>query len=175
MTTLRCTCDLCFARAGRYVEAVHARIAISIDGMSGVLDLCESHYDQLLRPVHDALADREQDDSTLRGKRSGPFLCQVDGCKAAPLKHTGTFWQHLRGVHQMTMDEFREKWGDPVPLSKEELANLVVEAGCEVEGCGQVYSTALGNRFPHQALISHMWGRHGIRVGDRAAPNGNAR
>jgi hypothetical protein len=64
----------------------------------------------------------------------------------------------------MTLDEYQERYGELVPLTAEEKAQLVVEVRCEVDGCDQVYSTALGNRYPQSALTSHMWGRHGIKL-----------
>lgn len=168
MATLTCTCDLCFTRRARYVQADHQGVRLKVDGTTGVLDLCEEHYEQLLTPVLEAIADRKADDEVThrqRHRRYGPIKCEVPGCDAAPLKHTGTFWQHLRGVHDMTMEEYREAHGDPEPTPVEELPD--VEARCKVKGCGKVYSTALGHRWPRNALISHLRGRHGLQADGR--------
>lgn len=99
--------------------------------------------------------------------RMGPFKCQVPGCTSAPLRHGSTFWQHLRGIHQLTMGEYREKYGDPEPLTEEEMAAIVVEAHCPVDGCDKMYSTELGNRWPNGAMTSHLRGRHGLKPDGR--------
>lgn len=158
----------------RHEDAQHRNVSISINGARPLsLDLCERHHRELIRPVLEALAAHGVDetqpmprrrDSNRHRRRSGPFKCLVPGCNATPLKHTGTLWQHLRGVHEITLDEYREQYGDPVPLSADEQAELVVEARCPVDGCSTVYSTELGNRWPQQALVSHLWGHHGIKL-----------
>lgn len=165
-TRTRAWCDVCLAQ-GEKVEAQHVRLPVSINrSRSQVVELCDEHYELLLQPLLQVLMKPEAPTSRTRGRRydrrTGPFLCQVRDCGAI-LKHTGTLWQHLQGRHELTIAEYREKYGDPVPLTPEEVAGTVVEAKCRVKGCGQVYSTELGHRFPQSALASHMWGRHGIK------------
>ena len=160
---------------------MHEGVTVKISGRRGArtLDLCERHYRELLQFVaygRELRADRprtgprkqprdlQDDPHRNRHREAGPFRCLVDGCRSAPLKHSGTLWQHVRGMHDMTLSEYKKLYGDPVPLTPEELAALVVEVRCEVDGCDQVYSTALGHRFPQSALVSHMWGRHGVKL-----------
>jgi hypothetical protein len=161
MTTLTCTCDLCFVRTGRYIEATHRRVRIRINEERGVLDLCESHHEQLLLPVLEAIADRQEDDASLpdRNRRYGPIQCKVPGCGAV-LKHTGTLWQHLQLKHKTVIAQYRAEYGDPVPMTAEEVAAAVVEASCKV--CGKTYSTERGHRFPQSALVPHLRARHAL-------------
>ena len=174
--TIRSWCDLC-AGVGERCEATHVDVPITIaNARPATLDLCELHYKELLLPVLDALAEYGADPPSTRpqpsafrprnrnpGRAAGPFKCLVEGCIATPLKHRGTLWQHLRGVHETTLDAYEEKYGELVPLTREEQAEVVIEVSCEVAGCNQAYSTALGNRWPQQAMISHMWGHHSIK------------
>lgn len=169
---VRVWCDVCRG-SGQRTAATHKGVAVTVGTAPlRLLDLCERHRVELLQPVVSALAKygtlpegqprpRRRRDSN-KG-RTGPFLCKVAGCKAAPLKHTGTLWQHLRGVHGMGVNVYRQQYGDPVPLTPEEQASLVVEVPCPVTGCGTVYSTALGHRYPQGALASHLRGHHGLK------------
>lgn len=176
---LQAWCDVCRDRDGQKVPATHEGVTVRVTGQRAArtLDLCQRHLQELLqftaagrviradRPRTGPRKPRDHQDSHRnRHREAGPFRCLVDGCQSAPLKHRGTLWQHLRGQHMMTMDQYKKLYGDPVPLTPEELAELVVEARCEVDGCDQVYSTALGHRFPQSALVSHMWGRHGVKL-----------
>lgn len=161
----RVLCDVCLGSGGRE-EAVHHWP----EGAPVVLDLCDRHYKEYVEPVVDLLgrygwspAEEPPPPKKRRNYRSGPFLCKVEGCLAAPLKHSGTMWQHLVKKHGINMHTYRDLYGDPVPLTPEEQASLVIEARCPVEGCSAAYSTELGNRFPEQALMSHMWGHHAIK------------
>jgi hypothetical protein len=169
-------CDVCRDRDGRQESAQHEGVIVRISGQRAdrTLDLCDRHYQELLQFFAHGRVFRADRPRTARqprrgrdrnpGRQVGPFRCLVDGCVASPLKHRGTLWQHLRAQHGMTLDEYQERYGELVPLTAEEKAQLVVEVRCEVDGCDQVYSTALGNRYPQSALTSHMWGRHGIKL-----------
>jgi hypothetical protein len=155
-------CDLC-ART-----ATHVEVAIKIGAhRRRVLDLCPMHYDELIAPVLGALERHGYDPSRptkpktrqSHHRQQGPYLCKA-GCVAAPLKNSTTLAQHLIRLHQLTMAEYVEKYGELVALTTDELAELVVEVRCP-EGCGQIYSTERGNRYPQIAMVSHMWGHHG--------------
>lgn len=173
---VRTWCDACLEE-GAQEPAVHRGIKVSLDGAPPLLlDLCQRHHVELVRPLLVALERYGVDpdgtpepsgrrDSNRARRRSGPFKCQVPGCTASPLKHTGSLWQHLKGLHGLTMAEYRETYGEPVPMTEEELAELVVEVSCDL--CGQTYSTAKGHRFPRQALVSHMWGHHAVKYQGR--------
>lgn len=161
-------CDLCLEE-GRKEPAEYRKFPITLGhGPPLGIDLCELHHKQLLQPVLEVLA-RHGIDLTARPKErqrgwrrnTGPYKCHA-GCDAAPLKNATTFEVHLRKLHGMTLDDYVSRYGDLVPLTAEEQAELVVEVECEVEGCGTAYSTARGNRWPQQAMISHMRGRHGL-------------
>ncbi len=167
VSELRTVCDLCRE------PAAHAQVPVSVGlkkhrEASGTLDLCARCHKELLQPVVDALNahGRRRAPSRYRQRgwkrTSGPYLCQA-GCNAAPLKTGTTLEQHLLRVHDgLTLEEYTERHGELVPLTEEELAELVVEVPCP-QGCGQVYSTALGHRWPQSAMIHHMWGHHGIK------------
>lgn len=166
MSTIDRPCDLCFVRGGIYTESDHVDIAIRINGERGKLDLCDPHYEQLILPVLEAVADRKDDDLDVRRKTArkiGPFRCQILGCPTPVLKHKDSFWQHLRKVHGTTLDVYREEYGEPEPLTPEEAAQVVVEQTCPAPDCGKVYSTEKGNRWPLGALNSHLRGRHGLK------------
>lgn len=94
--------------------------------------------------------------------RPGPYRCLVDGCQGTPLKHRSTLWQHLTLVHSMSMEDYIEQYGQPVPMTPEEVAALVIEIRCDL--CPKVYSTQLGHRWPRSAWIAHMWATHGVKV-----------
>jgi hypothetical protein len=134
------------------------------------LDLCEVHFKELLQPVLDVLADHGSEVDTGEKtptyrqnwkRKTGPVLCQA-GCTSAPHKSVATLEVHVRRLHDLSWEEYVDRYGPPVPLTDSELGHLVVEVRCP-EGCGQVYSTALGHRFPQQAMVSHMRGHHGLR------------
>lgn len=159
-TIVHYLCDICLAR-GEEVGAPYMKVKVRLNGSpERVLDLCAQDYQVLAQaPTPETLEPKKR---RRVDRRTGPFQCQVRGCGAV-LKHTGTMWQHVKGKHDLTLAEYREKYGDPVALTPEELAEAVVEAKCKVKGCGQVYSTELGHRYPQSALVSHMWGRHAIK------------
>lgn len=167
MRELRTVCDLCRE------PAVHLQVPVAIGlkkrrEVKGRLDLCARCYKELLQPVIDVLKQHGQQKPPARPQRGrkrqlGPYLCRA-GCASAPLKSQTTLTQHLLNIHDgMTMEEYVEQHGEPVPLTPEEVAELVVEARCPEQGCDTVYSTARGHRWPQAALISHMWGHHGIK------------
>jgi hypothetical protein len=171
-TVVRHWCDLCLAD-GRNVEAVHRQVPVSVADDVGALDLCVEHR-AMIEAVRRALTARAKPtrqppkgrDTNRHRRGVGPYRCLVPDCLSTPLKHRGTLWQHVRGVHEITLDEYVERYGEPTPLTPEELAALVVEAHCPVEGCDTVYSTADGYRWPQMALVSHTWGHHGIKLRD---------
>lgn len=162
---MRVRCDLCSR------SATHVDVSIGIGlRRRRSLDLCDADYERLIRPVVDALEQHGYDPSRptkpktrqQRHRAIGPYLCKA-GCIAGPLKNRTTLQQHLIGLHDgMTLAEYVEQYGELVPLTTEELADLDVEVSCP-EGCGQVYSTARGNRYPQIAMQSHMWGHHGVK------------
>lgn len=173
---VRVWCDLCLAQGWEPGYATHIGLAVSIGGVPArELDLCQRHHAELVRPLlrvldrHGHDPERPAVTRTGRPRRDkhradGPYRCQVAGCLAAPLKHRDTFWQHLKGLHGMTLDEYVELHGELVPMTDAELAELVVEAVCPL--CGRSYSTERGNRWPRQALASHTWGHHAVKLGD---------
>lgn len=166
LSTIHRPCDVCFIRGGRYVESVHVDVKVKINQERGRLDLCQPHYEQLLMPVIEALRDRKEDDLNTHRNHSrkiGPFRCQIPDCPTPMLKHANSFEQHVQRVHQITLREYLDAHGELVPLTPEQVAQIVVEVRCEVPGCGQVYSTELGNRWPLGALNSHLRGRHGLK------------
>lgn len=164
-------CDMCLD-VDKRVPATFHHVKVQISSPNrpwrmkapGDLDLCNMHYTTVIVPLAEALDYAHDRGQRLRGRdrnpgrNIGPFQCQVPGCLAAPLKHRGTLWQHLRKIHEITLDEYLERYGELVPLTQEQLDALVVEARCEE--CGKTYSTATGTRWPRQALVSHMRGRH---------------
>ncbi len=96
-------------------------------------------------------------------KRPGPFKCQVDGCLSTPLRHRASLWTHVKLMHGLRMAEYVEAHGEPAPLTTEEVeAASQVEIHCEITGCDQVYSTALGHRWPQSAYITHLRSTHGL-------------
>lgn len=170
MSTIHRPCDLCFMRGGLYTESTRVDVTVKINRKFGRLDLCEPHYDQLLLPVLEAMADRMEDNINLNRthrRKIGPILCPIPGCPGPVLKHVDSFKVHVghekKGVHGMPWDEYLATYGEPRAATPEELAQVSVEVRCKVPGCGKVYSTEKGNRKPHQALISHLRGRHALR------------
>lgn len=162
---IRVRCDLCSRTATR------TDVRVGIGGFGGnvkpgTFDLCEEHFQHYVQPALDLLAARKFRGRRQRdrnpGRKVGPFLC-LAGCFAAPLKHRSTLTVHLRRVHGMELDEYIERYGELKPLTPGELVALDVEVKCEQPGCGQAYSLSRGNRYPQQAMISHMWGHHGIK------------
>lgn len=161
---IRTRCDLCTATATR----VGIRVAVGrVRGRT--LDLCEVHFTNLLQPVLDALEKHGTEVKTgekvpthrQSWKRvTGPVQCRA-GCMSAPHKTVATLENHLRRLHGLTLDEYTERFGSDA-LSPIDLEEVVTEVHCP-EGCGKVYSTALGNRYPQQAMVSHMRGHHGLR------------
>lgn len=160
----RLRCDVCSD------QATHEKVTITIGGAvrGRTLDLCDRDYRELIQPLLNALASvRPYSSSGNRsrqwaGRSIGPFLCRA-GCVSGLLKNLTTLDAHLKGIHGMTRAEYIELYGEPVPLTPEEQEALVVEVACQVKGCGKIYSTALGHRWPQQALRGHMWGVHAIR------------
>lgn len=162
-------CDLC--PRDHPVRAEHVNLPIAV-GPTGplTLDLCELHYKELLQPVLDALLNHgEKPVPRVLGKRTrigqkrlyGPYRC-LAGCTSAPLKNYITLTSHLRLIHDgMTLDEYVAKYGELVPLEPEDMEP--VEVRCEIQDCDQAYSTATGTRWPQQAMVSHMRGRHGLK------------
>jgi hypothetical protein len=157
-------------RGGIYTESQYVDVPIKISKESGKLDLCDPHYDQLLVPVLEAVADRKEDNLNIHRthrRKDGPFLCPIPGCPNPVLKHIDSFKVHVsgetKGVHQMPWDEYLATYGEPRPATREELAQVSVEITCPIDGCGKVYSTENGNRWPLGALNSHLRGRHGLK------------
>ena len=158
--TVLLRCDLCGE------EAEHEQVEIRVGKTSGTLDLCERHYQACARPLADAVASLKswKRDRHRQGwkRRPGPFRCVIPGCPGSVLKNAATLEQHLLRLHDMTLAAYAEAYG-LTPLTPEEAEAVVVEVRCEVNGCEQVYSTAQGFRWPHQAMRAHMWGHHGIK------------
>lgn len=157
---LKASCDLCGRGAGH--EGVRIEIGHRVPR---TMDLCDRHYREIIQPVLDAMihgvAKKPRKERQRGTKRTvGPYQCKL--CVAAPLKNATTLEVHLRRLHDVaSLEEYVERFGQLVPLTPEEAAEPV-DVECEIEGCGQVYSTALGNRWPQMAMVSHMRGRHGI-------------
>lgn len=164
---VRSRCDLCTNGATRTDVLVRIYRA-----KPKTLDLCEFHFAQLVEPLLKVVKKYGVDAKTYEatpnhrqnGKRKiGPLLCKA-GCVAAPLKHAGTLEIHLRKLHDgMTLEEYVERFGELQPLTPEQLAELDVEIVCDQTGCNKRYSLSRGNRYPQQAMVSHMWGHHGIK------------
>lgn len=162
---VRHRCDACGALA------IHVEVPVRAGAArQATLDLCDECYATLIQPLLDTLAKARpyatatpaRPSRQWAGRTVGPFRCAL--CEVPPLKNLSTFSTHIKSLHGMSRLEYTVKYGDPVPLTAEEVAELeAVEYTCEVPGCGKTYSTALGNRWPHQALRSHMWGVHAIR------------
>lgn len=170
-------CDLHLKEAG--VRVPGRLFTITVNGSTWDVDLCQTCEKMRLAPLVEfastwgevptrRLPVGERTWRPKPGRRRGPFRC-LAGCAATPLKNSDTLRQHLALVHDgLTLDEYVDRYGELVPLTPEEQAE-VIEVRCEVEGCDRVYSTALGNRWPQQAMVSHLWGTHGIKwkpVGD---------
>jgi hypothetical protein len=155
-------CDLC-RDLDRNVPATPAAVSLGDDVVLD-LDLCEKHRRSVRAAVRKAVSSKRRHKKAPRGRRTGPFRCLVPGCQAAPLQHRSSFWQHLQINHDLTMDEYVAQHGEPIPLTAAEAAALVVEVRCDVDGCDQAYSTATGTRWPRQALVSHLRGRHGLKL-----------
>lgn len=157
-------CDLCPN------VATHHKVPVAVGDATRrqTLDLCEVDYKRLIQPLLDALASARPYPVTpttsrqWKGRALGPYYCKA-GCASTPLKNLATFTRHLQVVHDMTRAEYIRRHGELVPMTLEELESIIVEVACEVKGCSKVYSTALGNRWPQQAMRAHMWGRHGIK------------
>lgn len=134
------------------------------------VDLCQDDYDRLIQPILDLLASARPYPKGMsrhrqwKGRDVGPFLCLE--CNNPPLKHAGTLTAHVQQQHAMTRAEYIKKHGPLVPLTPEEVAELVVEVTCGIGGCEQLYSTELGNRWPHQAMRAHQIARHGTLLHD---------
>lgn len=160
-------CDFCSALTAH-------RVPVSIDRAAvRTLDLCQLHYDRLLRPVVDAVtqygaipekvAKGEVVNTNSRPywlRKLGPFKCRWPGCVAPVLKNGEILERHLRNLHQSTFMEYAKVYGSDVATPEELAEPVTIE--CPVEGCDQVYSTQFGNRWPHHAMTSHMRGRHGL-------------
>lgn len=155
-------CDQC-RKVRRQVPG--RTVEVSIGGVVvGELDLCDKHVASVTLAIKRALPRRPPRRRDKRDKK-GPFLCQVTGCKnAVPLKHEKSLWQHLRLFHELTLAEYREQYGELTPMTAEELAAAVLEVRCDEAGCDQAYSTATGTRWPRAALVSHLRGRHGLKL-----------
>lgn len=161
-------CDLC--PLDRPTPAEHVNLPITI-GATGplTLDLCELHYKELLQPALDALlahgekpVERPLNHRSRVGQKRqlGPYRC-LAGCTSAPLKNYITLTTHLHKIHDLTLPEYIAEHGELVPLEPHEMEP--VEVRCELQGCDQTYSTATGTRWPQQAMVSHMRGRHGLK------------
>lgn len=155
-------CDICHEQYQLQIPAMAAPVSIG-DTLLRDLDLCAKHREQVARAVRKVLPKKYARKRDV-AERPGPFRCQVEGCSAHPLRHRRTLWQHVKLFHQMTMAEYREEYGDLVPMTRQEVAELSVVARCDEDECEQEYSTATGTRWPRQALVSHMRGRHGLKL-----------
>lgn len=130
-------------------------------------------------PAMPTAAKRPKGEAHLRG----PFKCEVEGCTARPLISSGSFSSHVRKQHGISgVKEYRRIYGELKRVGTEEEAETTPEpdlfegddadestgpiggseAVCEVPGCGKVYSHALGNNRPAQALGVHLARAHGI-------------
>jgi hypothetical protein len=165
-------CDPCLAQGtSRAATRVGVRVQVG-DTKPLLLDLCSGHYRRIVEPMVNALAIygypedkpavRQRDHRTDR--TTGPFLCQVKDCNWGPLKHYATLWQHIRGVHGMTIGEYREQYGDPTPMTAEEVATFSLTVECELDDCDETWSTSKGHRWPRRAMEQHMWGVHGVKA-----------
>lgn len=156
-------CDVCRVK-GAKIPGAPANVAIG-DLVLLEVDLCEKHQRALARAVRKVLPklrDRRGRDRHRNDRSQGPFRCQVRGCDVHPLKHRSSFTQHLRIYHELTLAQYVMEYGELVPMTTEEQRTLVVTASCDE--CDQEYSTATGTRWPHQALVSHMRGRHALKL-----------
>lgn len=150
--------------------------------------LCERHRKEIYEPLHElmaafgAVSGADVPRSSARSRpesrrQTPPVMCGIPGCDAGYLKNMGSFGSHVRQLHGMTVTEYREKYGEPIqvggagPSSASSDPELPIdeepgpigdsEATCEE--CGKVYSHALGNNRPTQALGVHLARVHGIR------------
>jgi len=162
-------CDPC-QHLDEQTMADHPGVTVRIgNGETRSIDLCTAHHLELIAPIEHALKvhgrvgeepPAKRAPSRLSWKRTfGPLLCKA-GCNAAPLKTAFTLEQHLRRLHDMTLEEYVAQYGELVELTADEQESLVVEVRCDHEDCDQLYSTALGNRYPQQAMVAHMRGHH---------------
>ena len=127
--------------------------------------MCDRHYNELVFPLAAALDRHGLESETMELPQclsAGPLhpgTWHWNGPRGCRLRTrlAGTLWQHLRGMHNLTMDEYCEKYGRPQPLTQD----VVVEVACEL--CGKEYSSR-HHRWPRGALVSHMRGRHAMKL-----------
>lgn len=175
-------CDLCLGEE-HHQEADHTtHVALTAPGRvikPLSLDLCELHHKQLLGPVQDALDEYGAPvDGTpkTRTPNTASLLvvgnCRVPGCSSnggRGFKSHASFSAHVRQMHGMTIGAYRDQYGqeptnpDAAPGDEETLQfNVGEEFKCP--DCDAVYSTALGNNRPAQALGLHRSKRHGYKA-----------
>lgn len=115
-------CDLCLSK-GQEVIADHVATAVVIGkAKERLIDLCDADYKLLVTPLVDALAEHGYNDTPPKPKRDeGPFTCLVSECEAAAKgrvwKNRRSFNGHVLEVHGIGMDDYREKYGNPVPVA----------------------------------------------------------
>lgn len=117
------TCDPC-AADGRHSPATHVGLMLAIGRRKPkMLDLCDSHNEQLIAPVIEALSSwGYTDDVPTPARRAspaaespydsevGPYQCGL--CEQRP-KHLKSFSNHVRQVHETTLTAYRAEHGDP--------------------------------------------------------------
>lgn len=164
-------CDPCRAQG---IQKKATRVGVKVvvgDSKPLLLDLCSGHYRRIVEPMLQTLAIYGYPEGKPAPKRNhrtdrttGPFLCQVKDCDWGLLKHYATLWQHVRGVHGMKINEYREQYGKPVPMTPEEVAAFSLTVECEYDGCTETWSTTKGHRWPRRAMEQHMWGVHAVKA-----------
>lgn len=163
-------CDPCRAQ-GTTREATRVGVRVHIgDAQPLLLDLCPGHYLRMIEPILATLAVYGYPEEPAKPRRdhrvdrtTGPFMCKIGGCQQVPLKHYASFYQHLKRWHDMTITDYREKYGELVPMTPEEVAAFSLTVECELK-CGESWSTTEGHRWPVRAMESHMWGVHGVKA-----------
>lgn len=136
-------CDPC-SEQGEENEG--SQQTLSVDGLSGLLDLCELHRKELVEPLRLLLLEygRTEDGKPVKPGRkltpavvSDPVPCLVEGCTKGPYANRNSMLAHLRMDHDTT---------------EAELLGLADHV-CTVRNCGRAFGSP-------QALAVHKARKH---------------